>query len=462
MAGPLADREVTCTSASRHEFERLIWRLTVVAVLASQGSEGFEIRDFDKYDVLNATVLHATVRLLMSDESRFFVQVVLSKEELGGEVRFEYLDTIKGQSILPLVLRKKPDFSLASSRMDLGAGSINLRVTYTRPNGTVAANGTLILTPYTEKADIPCTSNWDCRKYKSNCIRPPLGRCRCPRGSKFEKHRGLCQTKCTDKNDCIDYLGPTSLCFLNRCTCTSGSYLLFGQCNFPTECTAKSCSGGAICENWRCLCPTGFLGVQGSCIPLQCKNDSDCGLWLHMECARARPGSRDKFCRCANGTALLQGSCNPTTNLGPCPYGLCKTEYSTCDPSTSTCFCKKGYELRIYSSDWVCEKKETQTVDRVCMDDSQCYKREICEDNLCRCPKGMDLKNLECVEIKLPKVRTNLTLFLWLSVAMLALIVMFLSFGCCLYLLAQRAENEQNAIAQMFDVSEDFSIKGTA
>ncbi|XP_075559778.1 uncharacterized protein LOC142591337 [Dermacentor variabilis] len=156
-------------------------------------SEGFELRDFDKYDVINATVSHPAVRLLMSDESRFFVQILLSKEELGGEIRFEYLETIKGQSIPPLVLRKKADFTLASSRMDLGAESISLQVTYTRPNGTVAANGTLILTPYTEKADIPCTSNWDCRKYKSNCVRPPLGRCRCPRGSKFEKHRGLCQ-----------------------------------------------------------------------------------------------------------------------------------------------------------------------------------------------------------------------------------------------------------------------------
>ncbi|KAH7944256.1 hypothetical protein HPB52_017649 [Rhipicephalus sanguineus] len=158
----------------------------------------------------------------------------------------------------------------------------------------------------------------------------------------------------------------------------------------------------------------------------------------------------------------LASQARAIADLGPCPYGRCNTEYSECDPSTATCQCKKGYELRIYSTGWVCEKKDTEVVDRVCMDETQCYTGEICDDNLCKCPKGTELQNLQCAAIRLPKVRTNFALFLWLSALMMVLIVVFLSFGCCLYLLAQRAENEQEAIAQMFDVSDDFSIKDSS
>ncbi|XP_037521864.2 uncharacterized protein LOC119399121 [Rhipicephalus sanguineus] len=193
-----------------------------------------------------------------------------------------------------------------------------------------------------------------------------------------------------------------------------------------------------------------------------CNNDTDCQFWTYAQCARVLPGSPVKGCVCDKNTALLLGSCNPTENLGPCPYGRCTIEYSECDTSTSLCQCQKGYELRIYPGTWICEKKDTETVDRACMDSSQCYTGEICDDGYCKCPKGKELKDLRCVEIKLPKVRTNFALFLWLSALMMVLIVVFLSFGCCLYLLAQRAENEQEAIAQMFDVSDDFSIKDSS
>ncbi|KAL3238882.1 hypothetical protein MRX96_021902 [Rhipicephalus microplus] len=182
-----------------------------------------------------------------------------------------------------------------------------------------------------------------------------------------------------------------------------------------------------------------------------CSNDTDCKFWTYSQCARIRPGSTVKGCLCEKGTALLLGSCNPIENLGPCPYGRCTIEYSECDLSTSLCKCQKGYELRIYGQTWICEKKDTETVDRACMDSGQCYTGEICDDGYCKCPKGKELKDLRCVEIKLPKVSNSLRLFLWLSAVMLVLIVVFITFGGCLYLLAQRAENEQMEIAKMFD-----------
>lgn len=54
----------------------------------------------------------------------------------------------------------------------------------------------------------------------------------------------------------------------------------------------------------------------------------------------------------------------------------------------------------------------------------------------------------------LPKERSVLGLILWLSAIMLAVIVVFISFGCCLYILAQRAENEQNDILKMFEATD--------
>ncbi|KAL3238883.1 hypothetical protein MRX96_021903 [Rhipicephalus microplus] len=462
MTGSATGKDATEADPIQRHLQRLAGRLLLVALFTSQGLEGFVLHDFDGFDIINATVLNATVRMILSDESRFTVNITLSGEELGGEIRFDYMDSIKGVLIPPLVLKKNALFSLASSRMDLGSGGIPLRVTYTFPNGTMGANGTLMLTPYSEKADTPCASDWDCRKTKTRCLNAPVGRCRCPRGSAYDQHRAYCSMKCSTDDDCRNYLGEsTSLCFLYKCSCKPGTYIIGDACAYPAGCISGSCTSGGVCENYKCLCPTGTISVNGLCRAVPCKNDSDCGLWLHMKCARTRPGSNDTFCKCADNSALLQGSCNPITDLGPCPYGRCNTEYSECDQSTSTCLCKKGYELRIYSTKWVCEKKDTEVVDRVCMDETQCYTGEICDENICKCPKGTELQNLQCAAIRRPKVRTNFAMFLWLSVVMMVLIVVFLSFGCCLYLLAQRAENEQEAIANMFDVSDDFDIKNS-
>ncbi|XP_077489383.1 uncharacterized protein LOC144100248 [Amblyomma americanum] len=180
---------------------------------------------------------------------------------------------------------------------------------------------------------------------------------------------------------------------------------------------------------------------------------------MNTECGRQSPGSKSKGCRCSEGTAVLMGSCNPIDNLGPCPYGRCAFEYSHCDSATRTCQCDPGYELHVYGKTWICEKQDIENVERSCKDAKDCYAGEICEDEVCKCPKKYELKGLECVEITIPRQKSNLLmLIIWLSVAMLALIVAFMSFGCCLYLLAQRAENEQMAIVRMIEGSAEEEL----
>ncbi|KAL1467885.1 hypothetical protein MTO96_041847 [Rhipicephalus appendiculatus] len=398
MTGSATGNEATEADTVQRHLERLVGRLLLVALFTSQGLEGFVLHDFDNFDIINATVLNATVRMVMSDQSRFTVNITLSTEELGGEIRFDYMDSIKGVRVPPLVLRKYAQFSLSSTRMDLGSGGIP------------------------PASDIH-VSQRHCGRQRNADADTVL---RCPRGSTYDQHGGHCSMKCTADDDCTSYLGVEADCLLYKCICKSGTYVIGNACAYPKA----------------------------------CKNDSDCGLWLHMKCARTRPGSNDTFCRCADNAAPATGLLaiqQPT--WVPVHTAAATRNTPKCDQSTSTCLCKKGYELRIYGTNWVCEKKDTEVVDRVCMDETQCYTGEICDENICKCPKGTELQNLQCAAIKLPKVRTNLALFLWLSAAMMVLIVVFLSFGCCLYLLAQRAENEQEAIANMFDVSDDFSIK---
>ncbi|KAK8788093.1 hypothetical protein V5799_022131 [Amblyomma americanum] len=63
----------------------------------------------------------------------------------------------------------------------------------------------------------------------------------------------------------------------------------------------------------------------------------------------------------ANGTVTINATLLVTpysADLGPCPYGRCRPEYSECNTATSTCQCRKGYVLRLYGSDWICEKEE--------------------------------------------------------------------------------------------------------
>ncbi|XP_070380218.1 cell death abnormality protein 1-like isoform X2 [Dermacentor albipictus] len=347
----------------------------------------------------------------------------------------------------------------ASSRMDLGGRTASASLSYTLPNGTLLVNATIVITPFSYTGDTFCENNWDCRRFMNNCTD---GRCECGAGNRFQSRELYCTKLCKDKADCAGGFGSRNLeCLLGKCTCIVGTVLVGGVCGYPRGCIEDStCTSGSICEDTRCVCPAGSLGVGTAsaavCERHVCTTDADCGFWLHAHCARIRPGSTLRGCRCAKDTALLLGSCNPIDNLGPCPYGRCATEYSECDPDTSLCRCQKGYELRIYGNTWICEKQDTETVDRACMESTQCYPGEVCDDGFCKCPKGKELsRELVCVEIKLPKTSTNLRLFLWLSAAMLALIVVFITFGGCLYLLAQRAENEQMEIAKMFEPPEE-------
>ncbi|XP_077491816.1 uncharacterized protein LOC144102410 [Amblyomma americanum] len=84
----------------------LIFRLLLAAVLTTEGSQAFQLEDGDSYDIVNSSVPNPVVRLVVSDQSRFAATVILTQEELNGQLKFEYLDPIKGKVIPPLVIKK--------------------------------------------------------------------------------------------------------------------------------------------------------------------------------------------------------------------------------------------------------------------------------------------------------------------------------------------------------------------
>ncbi|XP_077528088.1 uncharacterized protein LOC144139673 [Haemaphysalis longicornis] len=273
------------------------------------------------------------------------------------------------------------------------------------------------------------------------------------RGGSSHEHRN---DPCTSNADCR-YLGVDSSCGKGTCDCTKGREIVHDRCTYPNCFTDDHCVGG-VCHNGVCMCPSGYWDTSAmttpACVRHSCIRDDDCSFWLNTDCARYHPGTQERVCVCNNRSARLYGSCNPTDNLGPCPYGRCAAEYSECDPVSELCVCREGYKLYVYGKVWKCEKEDLTQVERTCQTADDCFPGEICDDNVCTCPKGTELKGLKCVRIVLPKERSVLGLILWLSAIMLAVIVVFISFGCCLYILAQRAENEQNDILKMFEATD--------
>ncbi|KAL1467887.1 hypothetical protein MTO96_041848 [Rhipicephalus appendiculatus] len=411
--------------------------LCVTAFLVLEGAEAFVVQDGEYFDIVNSSAPHVKVHVVLSERSRFVLNVILDPDELYGKFSFKYLEPIKGMRLTALNVDNGKIVQFASSRMDMGGRTAQASLSYILPNGTVLVNATIVVTPFSYAGDTICTNNWDCRRAVS---------CFAQNSASLIRSAALSDP-------------GTRTAALGKCACTEGTVLVAGTCTFPSGCIDDSiCTSGAICESTRCVCSSGSLRVGGKigCERHTCHNNTDCQFWTYSQCARIRPGSTVKGCLCEKNTALLLGSCNPIENLGPCPYGRCTIEYSECDVSTSLCKCQKGYELRIYGQTWICEKKApyAQTPRRWtgrAWTAASATRGEICDDGYCKCPKGKELKDLRCVEIKLPKVSNNLRIFLWLSAVMLVLIVVFITFGGCLYLLAQRAENEQMEIAKMFD-----------
>ncbi|XP_077528092.1 uncharacterized protein LOC144139676 [Haemaphysalis longicornis] len=440
------------------------WLLFVFAVLnlvasVVPGAKAFTVSDHDKYVVVDTAdpVVGGTVkdvRLMLSKSNQFAIFVTALPHELYG--RLSIMEKSPGFPKLfgSIILQNTPHRAILSSLLNLRKTNRTLRITYVLPDGTTLVNSTFLLTPYSYEVDIFCSTLNDCRQLRNgSCVN---GICRCDKNVRLNKHHQFCMRACTSNADCR-YLGVDSSCGKGTCDCTKGREIVHDRCTYPNCFTDDHCVGG-VCHNGVCMCPSGYWDTSAmttpACVRHSCIRDDDCSFWLNTDCARYHPGTQERVCVCNNRSARLYGSCNPTDNLGPCPYGRCAAEYSECDPVSELCVCREGYKLYVYGKVWKCEKEDLTQVERTCQTADDCFPGEICDDNVCTCPKGTELKGLKCVRIVLPKERSVLGLILWLSAIMLAVIVVFISFGCCLYILAQRAENEQNDILKMFEATD--------
>ncbi|XP_077491759.1 uncharacterized protein LOC144102339 [Amblyomma americanum] len=219
--------------------------------------EAINVEDGDYFNIVNNSAPNARVHVIVSEQSRFILNFRFDPNERQGTLQLKYLEPVGGKTLTDVTLKSEEEVNIASSRMDLGGKTVTVQATYVLANGQVVMNATLIITPFSYTGNTICSTDWDCRRFKSNCSG---GFCQCGPEYKFHKRQQYCARICSMDGEC-DYLGTrNSQCFLKKCACSGETKLVAGQCSYAKGCTSDSiCTGGAFCESTRCLCPAGTV-----------------------------------------------------------------------------------------------------------------------------------------------------------------------------------------------------------
>ena len=205
------------------------------------------------------------------------------------------------------------------------------------------------------------------------------GTCVCDDG--YELVDGKCVVdKCKDVT-----CGTNEHCEDGTCVCDDGYELVDGKCVAIDKCKNVQCEYPQVCKDGKCVCevyiatqpcPKGQIcaekGICGGCI--KCIPDPDCATYS-MNCPEG-------------------SECNATDKCGNCtscgPVDLCANK--TCGTNehceNGICLCNEGYEL-----------KNGQCVEIDPCRNVTCGSNEHCENGTCVCDSGYELKNGRCVEI---------------------------------------------------------------
>lgn len=103
-----------------------------------------------------------------------------------------------------------------------------------------------------------------------------------------------------------------------------------------------------------------------------------------------------------------------------------------------------------------------QQAERMCSTEEDCGETEECSDNVCRCPANKELSGVKCLDVAQKKAENNVALILSVSGAFLLIVLQLTCFGCCLFLMAQRAETQRSSLLQQYAVSEGTDNVGDA
>ncbi|KAL3238881.1 hypothetical protein MRX96_021901 [Rhipicephalus microplus] len=205
------------------------------------GAEALVVQDGEYFDIVNTSAPHVRVHVVLSERSRFVLNVILDDHELYGKFSFKYLEPIKGMRLTALTVDNGKNVQFASSRMDMGGRTAAATLSYVLPNGTLLVNATIVVTPFSYTGDTFCTNHWDCRRFRSNCTK---GRCECGPGNAFQSRELFCTKICKADQECSALGSRNSHCSLGKCACCIDDSI---------------CTSGAICESTRCVCSSGSL-----------------------------------------------------------------------------------------------------------------------------------------------------------------------------------------------------------
>lgn len=194
---------------------------------------------------------------------------------------------------------------------------------------------------------VECTDEVECAG-DLVCIQ---GTCRCPVGT--TRVGDLCLITQEDCAACHTYNATTNECDPLPCASVDSNSLdecapSTGVCdatnNRCVECLNDvHCDGGAICENYECVCPPGtyrdaftqtclpipscetaedcpncFICLEGKCSPVICPVGQEC---LNNTCVQTCNDDTN----CPNGQYCVDGICTPNPPTGNCPPTPCDT-----------------------------------------------------------------------------------------------------------------------------------------
>lgn len=192
-----------------------------------------------------------------------------------------------------------------------------------------------------------------------------------------------CYTLCDDNTEC----DACEECVGGLCVKKCEYSCINGTC---VDCIdSTNCSGGKICVNNICYCPSGLIEDEGgTCV--QCNEDTDCGpcsLCQNGECIPLLCPCQDR--NCEQGPCLRM--CNPYTN--ECVECVLDSDCEFNEQCLNgECVCAQGYE-RIGD--------ECVPIPN-CDDATPCPSCYVCVDGNCQptvCPNGFICVNGNCVPI---------------------------------------------------------------
>ena len=222
-------------------------------------------------------------------------------------------------------------------------------------------------------------------------------------------HKLALNKKCRNDSECSNDFASCSI--NNVCQCDFGySVVLLSDLNL--SCRKKVCKvdqecselfgENIVCEKSNCVCPNGFIFIDGKCTTINPKIGSPC-----TQSQAAGPlaacSARGKI-TCRLGTR--QQNIVACTHVRCLTNELCAKEfpYTECDPVSRMCKCNSHFHQD--QGETLCLKGISRG--GACKQDFNCGQQAICTGGTCKCPSGFrnsENDTANCVKITCDKNR---------------------------------------------------------